>query len=89
VRSTARLFARHTRSFLAACYVATLGLLALAGWLAGLTVWFDAALTLPALLLAWQIVRLDIDNPTRCLGLFKLNREVGLAVGLAILLGRL
>jgi 4-hydroxybenzoate polyprenyltransferase len=87
VRSTARLFAGHTRPFLAACYGATLLLLAVAGGLAGLGAGFYAALIVPAGLLAWQIVRIDIDDPALCLRLFRLNRETGLAVALAILLG--
>ena len=89
VRSTARLFGDRTRPFLAACYAATILLVALAGRLAGLSFAFDAALVLPSGLLAWQVWRLDVDDPPRCLALFKLNREAGLAVGLAILLGRL
>jgi 4-hydroxybenzoate polyprenyltransferase len=89
VRSTARLFAGHTAPFLAACYAATVAALALAGWLAGLSAWFFVALPVPAALLAWQVVRLDIDDPAGCLRLFRLNREVGLAVAGAILLGRL
>jgi 4-hydroxybenzoate polyprenyltransferase len=89
VRSTARLFAASTRPFLVACYGATLALLGVAGWLAGLWWAFDAALVAPAALLVWQILRLDIDDPAGCLRLFKSNREVGLAVALAILLGRL
>jgi 4-hydroxybenzoate polyprenyltransferase len=51
--------------------------------------WFLPALTLPAVLLAWQVVRLDVHDPARCLWLFKFNRETGLAIALAILLGRL
>ena len=47
------------------------------------------ALILPAALLLWQVVRLDIHDPAGCLELFRLNRETGLAVGLAILAGRL
>ncbi len=89
VRSTARLFARATRPFLVACYAATLALLAIAGWLAQLGVWFYPALALPALLLGGQVIRLRIDDPALCLRLFKSNREVGLAVALAILCGRL
>jgi 4-hydroxybenzoate polyprenyltransferase len=87
VRSTARLFAERTAPFLAACYGATVALLALAGGLAGLGWGFYLALALPAALLARQVVTLDIDDPGHCLLLFKSNREVGLAIGLAVLLG--
>jgi 4-hydroxybenzoate polyprenyltransferase len=66
-----------------------LALLALTGWLAGLPWWFYPALLLPAALLARQVVALDIHDPATCLRLFKANREVGLAVALAFLLGRL
>jgi 4-hydroxybenzoate polyprenyltransferase len=89
VRSTARLFADRTAPFLACCYTATLLLLALAGGLAGLAWPFFAGLLLPAGLLAWQAATLDIDDPAGCLHRFKLNRETGLLIGLAILLGRL
>jgi 4-hydroxybenzoate polyprenyltransferase len=87
VRSTARLFGAHTRMFLAVCYAASVAVLALAGWLAGLGPWFFLALALPAALLARQVIVLDIDDPAGCLRLFRSNREVGLAVGLAILAG--
>jgi 4-hydroxybenzoate polyprenyltransferase len=87
VRSTARLFGAHTRPFLAACYAAAVAVLALSGWLAGLGPWFYPALILPAALLARQVLILDIDDPAGCLRLFRANREVGLAAGLAILAG--
>ena len=89
VRSTARLFGRQTGRFLAVCDAATLVALAIAGWAVGLSPAFYAALTLPAALLAWQVWRLDVDDPVLCLRLFRANREVGLAVALAILLGRM
>ncbi len=89
VRSTARLFGHNSRRFLIVCYGATIALLSAAGAQAGLSMLFLVALLLPAGLLARQIAALDIDNPALCLRLFKANREVGLAVGLAILLGRL
>ncbi len=87
VRSTARLFGERTRPFLAVCYAAAIVLLALAGWLARLGPWFYPALSVPAALLAWQVVRLDINDPALCLRLFRANREVGIAVALVILLG--
>jgi 4-hydroxybenzoate polyprenyltransferase len=34
------------------------------------------------------VITLDIRDPAHCLVLFKANREVGLAVALAILIGR-
>ena len=89
VRSTARLWGEWSRPLLAATYAATIAVLALAGHLAGLSPGFYPALLLPAALLAWQVARLDIHDPASCLGLFRLNRETGLAAALAILIGRL
>jgi len=87
VRSTSRLFGEHTAPFLAACYAGTVAMLALAGWLRGLGWWFYPMLMVPGALLARQVVALDIHDPAKCLRLFRANREVGLAVGLAILAG--
>ncbi len=87
VRSTARLFARRTRPFLAVCYAATIALLAAAGIMAGSGPWFFGALLAPAAMLAWQIGTVDVDDPAGCLRRFKANRETGLLIGAAILLG--
>jgi 4-hydroxybenzoate polyprenyltransferase len=87
VKSTARLFGAQTAPFLAACYAGAVLLLALAGWLAGLGGWFYPALALPAVLLGRQVAALDIHDPALCLRLFRANREVGLAVAAAILVG--
>lgn len=87
VKSTARLFGERTRPFLAACYALCLIALAGAGVLAHLSIWFYPVLLVPAALLAYQIAALDIHDPARCLRLFRLNRETGLAAALALLLG--
>ncbi len=87
VHSTALLFGDRTRPFLAACYAAAMLALIVAGALAGLSIWFYAAVLLPIYLLAWQVAALDIYDPALCLKLFRANREVGLAVALAILAG--
>jgi 4-hydroxybenzoate polyprenyltransferase len=87
IGSTALLFGERTPAFLAACYAGAVALLVLAGWLAGLSIWFYPALLVPAALLLRQVLVLDIDDPALCLRLFRANREVGLAVGAAILLG--
>jgi 4-hydroxybenzoate polyprenyltransferase len=89
VRSTARLFGERTRPFLAVCYALAVVLFAFAGFVSGLGGWFYVALSLPSGLLARQVVRLDINDPERCLMLFRANREVGLAFALAILVGGL
>jgi 4-hydroxybenzoate polyprenyltransferase len=88
IRSTALRFGERTRPFLLACYAAMLLFLLLAGWSAGLGPWFWPALLGPAVLLLRQLRRLDIHDPALCLALFHGNREVGLLVALALLLGR-
>jgi 4-hydroxybenzoate polyprenyltransferase len=87
VKSTARLFGERTAPFLAACYAGTVALLVVAGWLAGAGGWFYAALVVPAVLLGRQVVALDVNDPALCLRLFRANREAGLAVAAAILVG--
>ena len=88
VKSTARLLGGRTAPFLILCYAATLALLAVAMAMARLR-WFGfLVLLLPAALLARQVAMLDIHDPEICLKLFRSNREVGLAVALAILLGQ-
>jgi len=77
------------RPFLILCYGLTMALLALAGWLAGLAPWYLLGLALPGAMLARQVIQLDIADPALCLRLFKANRDVGLAIAAAFLLGRL
>ncbi len=89
VKSTARLFGDRTRPFLAVCYLGCIAMLACAAATTGLNTWFYPMLALPAFLLARQVLYLDIDDPARCLNLFRANREVGLAVALALIVGRL
>jgi len=89
IRSSALRLGEKTRPFLILCYALTMGLLALAGWLAGLAPWYLLGLALPGAMLARQVIQLDIADPALCLRLFKANRDVGLAIAAALLLGRL
>ena len=89
IRSTALRFGAHSARFIGACYAMCMALLLLGAWLIGLSWWVLPALMLPAGMLAWQVRTLDIHDPARCLMLFKANREAGLAIALAFLLGRL
>ena len=87
VKSTALLFGAGTPLWVSGFYAAALVLLALAGWLAGLGWPFFAGLAVVAVQFAWQVRSLDIDDPDRCLALFKSNRFAGLLVLAAIALG--
>ncbi len=89
IRSSALRLGEKTRPFLILCYGLTMALLALAGWLAGLAPWYLLGLVLPGAMLARQVIQLDIADPALCLRLFKANRDVGLAIAAALLLGRL
>jgi 4-hydroxybenzoate polyprenyltransferase len=86
VKSTALLFGTRTKPMLAVCYALAVVLLALAGWSAGGGFVFALGLAAFAAHLAWQIVRLDIDDPLNCLAVFKSNRDAGLVLfaGLAL-----
>jgi 4-hydroxybenzoate polyprenyltransferase len=57
---------------------------ALAGWLAGAGLVVACGLVLAAMLLAWQVLTLDTDDPANCLKRFKSNREVGWIFFLAL-----
>jgi 4-hydroxybenzoate polyprenyltransferase len=86
IKSTALLFADRTRPMLAVCYAAAVVLIALAGWQAGAGTAFALGLALFAAHLAWQIARLDIGDPDRCLAVFKSNRDAGLILFAALVL---
>lgn len=88
IGSSALTLGERTRPFLVVCYRLVLALLVATGLLAGLRWPFLLAMALPAVLLARQVLTLRLDDPAHCLMLFKSNREVGLAIALAFLLGR-
>jgi 4-hydroxybenzoate polyprenyltransferase len=78
IKSTARLFGEHTKPLLVVFYSLAVVLIAFAGWSAGGGLVFALALAAFAVHLAWQIVRLDINDPLNCLAVFKSNRDAGL-----------
>jgi 4-hydroxybenzoate polyprenyltransferase len=77
VRSTARLLGDRTRGFLAGFYVAATIFFAAAFAYAGAGIVAWLGLGFGAVHLAWQVATLDIDDPDRCLKLFKSNRDYG------------
>lgn len=84
VRSTARLFGDRTKQWLVGLYGLTVALIAASFWLAGVGVVAWLGLLAAAFMLAWQILKLDIDDPEQCLALFKFNGVVGLSIFLAL-----
>jgi hypothetical protein len=89
VKSTARLFGHDSARWLAGFMAAATGLMALAVLAAllpgGRAVQLALALAGVAgfgLHMAWQLRRLDTDDPARCLILFRSNRDAGLIVAL-------
>jgi 4-hydroxybenzoate polyprenyltransferase len=78
IKSTALLFGERTKPMLAVFYSLAAVLIALAGWSAGAGLVFVIGLAAFAAHLAWQIARLDVDDPLLCLSVFKSNRDAGL-----------
>ena len=88
VKSTALRLGAATKAWLGAFYAGCIGLLALAGALAGLSWPFFALLAVVAVQFGWQVTRLDVDDPKDCLAKFKSNQIVGLMVFATIVVGR-
>jgi 4-hydroxybenzoate polyprenyltransferase len=86
IKSTALLFGEQTPTMLASFYAAAVLLITAAGLMAGGGLIFTLGLIAFAAHLAWQVTRLDIDDPAHCLVLFKSNRDAGLILFGAMLL---
>jgi len=86
IKSTALLFGERTPAMLTKFYAAAVVLIGAAGLMAGGGFIFFLGLVAFAAHLAWQVLRLDIDDPAHCLVLFKSNRDAGLILFGAMLL---
>ncbi len=89
VKSTALLFGSESRRWIGAFYGIFALLLGLAGWLADLGPVFYLGWALGVAHLGWQVWRLAPDDPSRCLRLFRSNRDFGLVILAAIVAGQL
>jgi 4-hydroxybenzoate polyprenyltransferase len=89
IKSTALLFGPRTKPMLTIFYALAVALIGLSGWRAGGGVIFNIGLSAFAAHLAWQIWRLDIDDPAHCLAVFKSNRDAGLILFAALALDAL
>jgi 4-hydroxybenzoate polyprenyltransferase len=86
IKSTALLFRERTKPMLALFYTLAVALIALAGWSAGAGLVFALGLLAFAAHLAWQIARLNVDDPVNCLLVFKSNRDAGLILFVGLVL---
>jgi len=87
VKSTALHFGTKTKSWIGGFYSGTLVLIGLACWGAGVPHWATALAILgTGGHFLWQLAWLDIDNPDKCLALFRANRFAGGLVLLPLLL---
>src|SRR6476661_2915748 len=86
IKSTALLFGERTKPMLSLFYGLAVLLIAAAGYTGGAGVVFAIGLLAFAGHLAWQVVQLDINDPDRCLALFKSDRDAGLILFAGMLL---
>jgi 4-hydroxybenzoate polyprenyltransferase len=89
IKSTALLFGERTKPLLAVFYALAVIFIGAAGFAAGAGSVFFLLLLAFAGHLAWQIVRLDIGDPDRCLALFKSDRDAGSILFAAMVLDAL
>ena len=80
VKSSALALGQRTRPFLIGAYAVAVAGFAGAGVAAAVSWPYYVGVAAAALLLAWQTLRVQIDNPADCLGKFKNNSLVGLAL---------
>jgi 4-hydroxybenzoate polyprenyltransferase len=86
LKSTALLFGANTKPMLALFSAVAVVLIAAAGVTTHAGVVFALGLFVFAAHLAWQIVRIDIDDPESCLRMFRSNRDAGLILFAALVL---
>src|SRR5262249_42124930 len=87
IKSTAVLFGERTQPMLALFFTLAVALIALAGRIEGAaSLVFGLGLLAFAAHLAWQIARLNVDDPVNCLVVFKSNRDAGLILFVGLVL---
>jgi 4-hydroxybenzoate polyprenyltransferase len=86
VKSTAVHFGENTKGWLGGFFALALISIDAALWLAGASVIAHMGVVIAALHAGWQIKRLETNNSTLCLRLFKSNRDFGLIIALFLFL---
>jgi 4-hydroxybenzoate polyprenyltransferase len=86
VKSTALLFGEATRLALSLLYALAVVLIGAALWAAGAGAISYAGLAAFAAYLAWQVAKIDINDPALCRRLFYANRDAGFLLFAGLLL---
>lgn len=87
VKSSALWLGEKTKLAVSLFYLCTVLFLAIAGFTHGMSILFWIGLVIVAGHLARQIIILDINRPEICLMVFRRNRDTGIIIALALLLG--
>ncbi len=88
LKSTAIKFGDKTEKYLNAFYTITITMFAFAGNLAKVGHYYTPLLTIPVIILFWQVKTLEINDPANCARRFKANILVGLAMVIITLITR-
>jgi 4-hydroxybenzoate polyprenyltransferase len=89
IKSTALKFGAASAWWIGGFFALALLLIEASLWLAHARLLAHMGVAAAALHATWQVSRLDIDDPRRCLQLFRSNREFGLLILLGFLLDTL
>ena len=89
IQSTARLFGSKSRFYICIFFIISLLLLLLCGFFSNLSWPYYIGLMLAALHAIWQTFTINFDDPKCCLFYFKSNRDFGLIILVAIILGQI
>lgn len=87
IKSTARLFGERTKPMLAIFFAAAVVLIGIAGFGVGAGRIFALGLLAFAAHLAWQVYRFETGDPDLALRLFRSNRDAGLILFAALVIG--
>jgi 4-hydroxybenzoate polyprenyltransferase len=86
VKSTARLLGARSRDWILGFYALAFGLILASGYIDHSGWPFTLIMLAAGAHLLWQVHTLDIENPERCLKVFRANRETGAIVAAAFLI---
>jgi 4-hydroxybenzoate polyprenyltransferase len=88
IKSTARLFGDNSRPWIAGFYTLAFFFLVLAGFAAGEGQGFYTVLAIAAGYMVFQLALWRMDDPENCLQRFRSNRDIGLIIWAALLIGK-